>query len=193
MRIIAATNRDLAALVAEGAFREDLFYRVNVVKLDLPPLRERKEDIPLLVEHFVARFNRRQGKRVAGVAADVMALLMAHDYPGNVRELENIIEQAFVLCAEAAGSSASTCRPNSGHAAAPGRAGRRHRSARRAAAEAQAIRAALERYGVQPPRRRPRARPAQEHALPQDGRLGIDVPRTARPDGRSRTKARHRD
>jgi len=98
VRIIAATHRDLAALIRKGAFREDLFYRLNVVKVDLPPLRKRKEDIPLLVEHFVARFNRRQDKSVAGVSPDGMALLMAHDYPGNVRELENVIERAFVLC-----------------------------------------------------------------------------------------------
>lgn len=102
VRIIAATHRDLAALIRKGLFREDLFYRLNVVKLDIPPLRKRKEDIPLLVEHFVARFNRRQGKSIAGVAMDVMALLMAHDYPGNVRELENLIEHAFVLCREGA-------------------------------------------------------------------------------------------
>lgn len=98
VRIIAATHRDLAAMIRKGLFREDLFYRLNVVKLDLPPLRKRKEDIPLLVEHFITRFNRRQGKNITGIAQEVMALLMAHDYPGNVRELENIIERAFVLC-----------------------------------------------------------------------------------------------
>lgn len=98
VRVVAATHRDLSAQIRKGAFREDLYYRLNVVKLDLPPLRKRKEDVPLLVEHFMARFNRRQGKSVTGVAPDVMALLMAHNYPGNVRELENIIERAFVLC-----------------------------------------------------------------------------------------------
>lgn len=98
VRIIAATHRDLTALIRQRAFREDLFYRLNVVKLDLPPLRKRKEDIPLMVGHFVARFNRRQDKSIAGVATDAMTLIMAHDYPGNVRELENIIERAFVLC-----------------------------------------------------------------------------------------------
>lgn len=99
VRVMAATHRDLAALIRKGLFREDLYYRLNVVKLDLPPLRKRKEDIPLLAECFVARINRRQGKSVAGLVPDAMALLMAHDYPGNVRELENIIERAFVLCA----------------------------------------------------------------------------------------------
>ena len=98
VRVIAASNKDLASLVAQGAFRQDLFYRINVVKITLPPLRERKEDIPLLVGHFVARFNRIQNKDVAGVSEPVLARLMAHDFPGNVRELENLIERAFVLC-----------------------------------------------------------------------------------------------
>lgn len=98
VRIIAAANRDIAAQVKKSVFRQDLFYRINVVKIELPPLRRRKEDIPLLVDHFIVRFNRIQGKTVKGVSAEVMALLMAHDFPGNVRELENIIEHAFVLC-----------------------------------------------------------------------------------------------
>jgi DNA-binding NtrC family response regulator len=98
VRVIAATHRDLAERIRAGAFREDLFYRLNVVRLDLPPLRHRKEDIPLLADHFVARFNRRQGRRVAGLTPDALGLLMMHDFPGNVRELENIIERAFVLC-----------------------------------------------------------------------------------------------
>ncbi len=97
-RIVAASNRDLGEMVREGSFRQDLYYRINVIELVLPPLRDRKEDIPLLVEHFVARFNRLQEKEVAGVSGDVMDLLMAHGFPGNVRELENIIEHAFVLC-----------------------------------------------------------------------------------------------
>jgi PAS domain S-box-containing protein len=100
VRIIAATNRNLATQVRKGAFRQDLYYRINVVKMDLPPLRKRKEDIPLLIEHFVARFNYMQGKFISGVNPQVMAILMAHDYPGNIRELENIIEHAFVLCSE---------------------------------------------------------------------------------------------
>jgi len=98
VRIVAATNKNLDDLVRQGKFRHDLYYRINVVQLVLPPLRERKEDIPLLVDHFVARFNRLQDKDVAGVSERVMELLMAHDFPGNVRELENIIEHAFVLC-----------------------------------------------------------------------------------------------
>jgi len=98
VRVIVASNRDLAHMVKKGTFREDLFYRVNVVKLELPPLRRRREDIPLLVEHFIERFNRAQGKRISGVNPEVMAFLMAHDWPGNVRELENLIEHGFVLC-----------------------------------------------------------------------------------------------
>jgi PAS domain S-box-containing protein len=98
VRVIAATNKNLTQLVQEGKFREDLFYRIRVVHLRIPPLRERREDLPLLVDHLVAKFNRLQEKDITGVSAEVMARLMDHGYPGNVRELENIIEQAFVLC-----------------------------------------------------------------------------------------------
>jgi PAS domain S-box-containing protein len=98
VRVIAATNRDLESMVEEGTFRRDLYYRINVVRLKIPPLRERREDIPLLVDHFIGRFNRLRGRAVTGVTAEVMSALMGHDYPGNVRELENIIEHAFVLC-----------------------------------------------------------------------------------------------
>lgn len=98
VRVIAATNQDLGELVRKGTFREDLYYRINIVRLQLPPLCERREDIPLLVEHFVEKFNRLQGKCVTDVSDDVLAILMAHDFPGNIRELENILEYAFVLC-----------------------------------------------------------------------------------------------
>ncbi len=98
VRVIAATNKELAELVRSGTFREDLYYRIRVVHLRLPVLAERREDIPLLVDHLIAKFNHLQGKDIAGVSDDVLACLMEHDYPGNVRELENIIEQAFVLC-----------------------------------------------------------------------------------------------
>jgi len=98
VRVIVATNRDLAERVRTGAFREDLYYRVNVVRVELPPLRRRKEDIPLLAEQFIRRFNRLQGKSVPGISPEALALLMAHDWPGNVRELENVIERSFVLC-----------------------------------------------------------------------------------------------
>ncbi|OQC07848.1 MAG: Transcriptional regulatory protein ZraR [Candidatus Hydrogenedentes bacterium ADurb.Bin101] len=99
VRLITAGNRDLAELVETGGFRRDLYYRINVVRLELPPLRKRKEDVPLLVEHFIVRFNRVQNRDIQGVTSAAMAVLMAHDYPGNIRELENIIEHAFVLCA----------------------------------------------------------------------------------------------
>jgi PAS domain S-box-containing protein len=98
VRVIVATHRDLAKLVREGLFREDLFYRINVIRLELPALSQRREDIPLLVDHFIGRFNRLQSKDVVGVSEEVLALLMSHDFPGNARELENIIEHAFVLC-----------------------------------------------------------------------------------------------
>jgi DNA-binding NtrC family response regulator len=98
VRVVAATNRDLAARVAAGRFRQDLFYRLNVVTLNLPALRDRREDIPLLIDHFVDEFNAMQGKSIRGVSEDVMQVLMHHDYPGNIRELENILEYAFILC-----------------------------------------------------------------------------------------------
>jgi len=98
VRVIAATNRNLAKLVEEGRFREDLFYRIHVIRLEMPGLKDRREDIPLLMDHFVAKFNRLRGKDIAGVSDEVLACLMEHDFPGNVRELENIIEHAFVLC-----------------------------------------------------------------------------------------------
>jgi PAS domain S-box-containing protein len=98
VRIVAATNRELEQLVREGKFRQDLYYRVNVVKLHLPPLRDRKEDIPLLADHFVRKFNRLNAKEIQGLSPEVLPILMAYDYPGNVRELENIIEYGTVVC-----------------------------------------------------------------------------------------------
>lgn len=98
VRVIAATNKNLTKLVAEGRFREDLYYRIRVIYLELPPLSKRREDIPLLIDHLMAKFNRLQNKQIAKVSDEVLSRLMEHDYPGNVRELENIIEQAFVLC-----------------------------------------------------------------------------------------------
>ena len=97
-RVIAASNRDLQELVKEGRFREDLYYRINVLKLVLPPLRERMEDVPLLIDHFIRIFNALQDKSLQGVDDQALACLMAYHYPGNVRELENIIERAFILC-----------------------------------------------------------------------------------------------
>jgi PAS domain S-box-containing protein len=98
VRVVTATNKDLLDLVQKGIFRDDLYYRIRVIQLKLPDLRRRREDIPLLVNHLIDKFNRLQEKNISGVSASVMARLMSHHYPGNVRELENIIEQAFVLC-----------------------------------------------------------------------------------------------
>ena len=100
VRILAATNRDLEVLVEQGAFRRDLFYRINIVRLLLPPLRERKEDIPLLIDRFIDKMNRLRDKAVSGIEPEALERLMAHDYPGNIRELENIIEHAFILCTQ---------------------------------------------------------------------------------------------
>jgi len=98
VRVITATNKKLDQLVKQDKFRKDLYYRVNVMKLDLPPLRDKKEDIPLLIDHFISRFNRLQNKNISCATNEVTAALLAYDYPGNVRELENIIEHCFVLC-----------------------------------------------------------------------------------------------
>jgi len=100
VRIIAATNKKLHEEVKSGDFRDDLYYRLNVIAITLPALQERTEDIPLLIKHFIRRFNILKGKNIEGVSDEVMNVLMAHDYPGNIRELENIIEHAFVLCKE---------------------------------------------------------------------------------------------
>lgn len=98
VRVIAATNKDLRALVSAGRFRDDLFYRLNVIRLRLPELRERRQDIPLLAERFISKFNRLRNRKIVGLSEAALAVLMRHDFPGNVRELENIIEHAFVLC-----------------------------------------------------------------------------------------------
>jgi PAS domain S-box-containing protein len=97
-RIISATNKDLKDLVRGGAFRDDLYYRLKVIPINLPALRERREDIPLLIGHFLTKFNLRTGKKISQISPKAMQILMGYDYPGNIRELENIIEHAFVLC-----------------------------------------------------------------------------------------------
>jgi two-component system, NtrC family, response regulator HydG len=99
VRVLAATNKNLRQMVQNGTFREDLFYRLNVVSIELPPLRERREDIPLLVDHMVRKFNQHMADRyIKGLASKALDLLMLYDFPGNVRELENIIEHGFVRC-----------------------------------------------------------------------------------------------
>ncbi len=97
-RILAATNRDVDRMVEEGTFREDLYYRLNVVRLRVPPLGERKEDIPLLVDHFLTRLREQRRKEIQDISHSALGLLMEHDFPGNVRELENVIEYAFIVC-----------------------------------------------------------------------------------------------
>lgn len=147
VRIIAATNKDLARLVAQGLFREDLYYRLNVIKIVLPPLSQRREDIPLLVEHFMKRFNIKTGKNIAGFSRDVMDVLMRYDFPGNVRELENIIEHAVVLCRgslitlEHLPPELKTARLTQTHHEKPVPGSRLKQ------AEAQVIQAALEKHG----------------------------------------------
>ncbi len=98
VRIIAATNKNLPEMINQKKFREDLFYRLNIIKLELPPLRNRKEDIPLLSDHFIKKLNFKKGKNVAGISDEVMSLFMTYDFPGNIRELENLLEHAFVMC-----------------------------------------------------------------------------------------------
>ena len=143
VRVIAATNRKLADLVARREFREDLYYRLNVIRIELPPLAERREDIPLLIDHFVRRFNAVTGEDVRALSREAVELLMRHDFPGNVRELENAIEHAFVLC------RGKTIEPR--HLPAEIARSKKAASTGRAdvlrEAEAQALRTALERVG----------------------------------------------
>jgi transcriptional regulator with PAS, ATPase and Fis domain len=98
VRILAATNRDLTLEVRNRRFRQDLYFRLNVVRICLPPLRIRGGDVPLLVDHFILKFNALQGRRIRGISEEAMARLLDYDFPGNVRELENAIEHAFVVC-----------------------------------------------------------------------------------------------
>ena len=98
VRVIAATKENLVKLIKKEAFRDDLYYRLNVVKIELPPLVKRRDDIPILINHFIDKFNKRMDKSIQDISKDVMNILMQYDYPGNVRELENIIEHACVMC-----------------------------------------------------------------------------------------------
>jgi transcriptional regulator with PAS, ATPase and Fis domain len=98
VRVIAATNKDLREKVKTGEFREDLYYRLNVVEVALPPLRDRREDIPLLADHFMKRLNAKLGKEISGVSDDVLKVFMNHPWPGNIRQLEHVLEHAFILC-----------------------------------------------------------------------------------------------
>jgi PAS domain S-box-containing protein len=185
VRVVAATHRDLAAEVERGSFRQDLYYRIKVMRLELPPLRKRREDIPMLVQRFIAAFNATQSKRVSGVSPDVLALLGAHDYPGNVRELQNIIEHAFVLVSD--GPIELAHLPAELVPVAAGRAEGRSLSTTVRALEARAIRDALERNGGN---RLAAARELGMHksTLFRKVRLlGLELPEE---DGRSRRRGR---
>ncbi|MBS3756767.1 MAG: sigma 54-interacting transcriptional regulator [Desulfobacterales bacterium] len=100
VRVLAATNKDLGSLMNEGKFRDDLYYRIQVIRLKLPALKDRREDLPLLIDHLVGKFSRLKDKNIIDISDEVRSLLMEHDYPGNIRELENIIEHACVLCSD---------------------------------------------------------------------------------------------
>jgi len=97
VRVIAATNQDLEALIADGKFRNDLYYRLNIIQIEIPPLRERKCDIPLLVNEFIAKHSKRSGKKIDGISNKALSILINHNWPGNIRELENVIERAIIL------------------------------------------------------------------------------------------------
>jgi transcriptional regulator with PAS, ATPase and Fis domain len=98
IRVIAATNRNLLKMVQEHNFRQDLYYRLNIMKLRLPSLAERREDIPLLINHFLRKLNLKKGKKIIGISDEVLDFLLSHPFLGNIRELENILEHAFILC-----------------------------------------------------------------------------------------------
>ena len=118
VRIIASTNRDLAGEIDAGRFRADLFYRLNVVHLVLPPLRDRREDIPLLVDHFIRRLNVKLERRVLGAEPEALQALMGHGWKGNVRELEHVLEQAMIM-GTATSSASGTCPTTWGAAPRP--------------------------------------------------------------------------
>jgi len=143
VRIISATNKNLQELVAAGSFREDLYYRINVVCLRLPPLRERREDIPLLVDHFIRKNNLLREKKITGCSAESLAIMMSYHFPGNIRELENAVEHAFVLCRE--GQMMPHCLPDAMMQTMPSAASPLTVNATIKTMEAQAIRDALER------------------------------------------------
>lgn len=98
VRVVAATNRDLEKWVKEEKFRSDLYYRLNVIRIHVPPLRERKQDIPPLVDHFIRKYSKKEGKTIDGISAEAMNMLVQYGFPGNIRELENVIERAVVFC-----------------------------------------------------------------------------------------------
>ncbi len=171
-RVIAATHRHLEEMVKSEKFREDLFFRINVFRISLPPLSERKEDIPLLVDHFIERFNRQKGRQVAEVSRNAMQALMAHDWPGNVRELENVIEHGFILCREDLIRLEDLPIHMLAAAASSGEGGRTLKDIEKAA-----ILQELSRQNGKKMPAAPRARDRQEHPSPQDDPAGNPIPR----------------
>ena len=181
VRIIAATNRDLRKAVLEGKFREDLFYRLNVIPILIPPLRQRREDIPLLVENFVERLAVEMKKRLDGVSPDAMTALMAHDWPGNVRELRNVLERGAVVATGAVIQLADLGLPANARGAAQARDARLARGGREAARRRGARPHRRQREPVRPdPRDRP-GHPLQQDAEVRDPprRRAEDAPRRA--------------
>ena len=135
VRVIAATNRDLPAAINDGSFRSDLFYRLNVFPIDIPPLRERREDISLLVEYFIDRYARKAGKNITSVDKKTLRLLESYAWPGNIRELQNVIERSMILCESEVFSIDENWLPQSPLPAQPGNHSRAHRSPRLAREE----------------------------------------------------------
>jgi DNA-binding NtrC family response regulator len=179
VRLVSATNRDLHEAVTRGEFREDLYYRLRVVEVTLPPLRERKEDLPLLVKHFVEKLAKRDGKKIAGVSDGVMAAFEAHDWPGNIRELENALEHAVVMAADDAEELTADLLPRNLSRPGPVGVGGRRLAEALAEAERQALLEALNEtnwdlsraagaLGITP---RSMAYSVKKHNLAQDRRL----------------------
>jgi PAS domain S-box-containing protein len=185
VRVLAATNRNLEDLVRQGAFRQDLFYRINVVCLDLPPLRQRKEDIPMLADHFIGRMQRLRGRDRVEISQEALSLLMFHDFPGNIRELENIIEHALVLCSE--GQIGVHCLPENLQAASVSTAAPIGMAASLKSAEVRVILEALKRNHYN---RRATARELGLHKSTlyrKFRRLGINLPEVDGRAGRKRS------
>lgn len=176
VRIIAATNKKLNALVENGRFRQDLYYRINVVCLRLPPLRERKEDIPMLVEYFIGRMNHLHDRSVSGISNEALALLMFHAYPGNIRELENIIEHAFVLCPE--GEIGLGCLPESLQALHNGPGSQMQMAAAVQSTQAKVIMDALKRNNYNRPAAARELKIHKSTLYRQIKRIGLRIPKS---------------
>ena len=185
-RLIAATNRDLAALVGEQKFREDLFYRLNVFPMTVPPLRERREDIPMLVRHFAQQFARRMKKDIETIPTETMEALTRYDWPGNIRELQNLIERAVIL---SAGQTLDVPVAALGRSPDAGGDPRGRRDARRGRSPAHHRRARAQQLGDRGPERGRRAardqaiHAAVPHAQARDRQAAPALTRHAWPNG----------